>query len=104
MKAQTLGDPSSMEFMKGRRIFEINPDHPIVKDLNVRLEIRSNEINAMVVSLITNWENYFFRLHARMILTVQKPSGLWSCCMKPRWSLVDTLYVHFEPLLAFLMI
>lgn len=38
MKAQTLGDPSSMEFMKGRRIFEINPDHPIVKDLNVRLE------------------------------------------------------------------
>ncbi|KAF3329727.1 heat shock protein 83-like protein [Carex littledalei] len=34
MKAQTLGDPSSMEFMRGRRIFEINPDHPIVKDLN----------------------------------------------------------------------
>jgi HSP90 family molecular chaperone len=36
MKAQTLGDTSSLEFMRGRRIFEINPDHPIVKDLNVR--------------------------------------------------------------------
>ncbi|GJN15887.1 hypothetical protein PR202_gb02832 [Eleusine coracana subsp. coracana] len=34
MKAQTLGDTSSLEFMRGRRIFEINPDHPIVKDLN----------------------------------------------------------------------
>ncbi|KAG8047966.1 hypothetical protein GUJ93_ZPchr0008g11700 [Zizania palustris] len=34
MKAQTLGDTSSLEFMRGRRIFEINPEHPIVKDLN----------------------------------------------------------------------
>lgn len=37
MKAQALGDTSSLEFMRGRRILEINPDHPIVKDLNVRL-------------------------------------------------------------------
>ena len=37
MKAQTLGDTSSLEFMRGRRIFEINPDHPIIKDLNVRI-------------------------------------------------------------------
>ncbi|CAM8979928.1 unnamed protein product [Rhodiola kirilowii] len=34
MKAQALGDTSSLEFMRGRRILEINPDHPIVKDLN----------------------------------------------------------------------
>uniref|UniRef100_A0A0E0B4A5 Histidine kinase/HSP90-like ATPase domain-containing protein n=1 Tax=Oryza glumipatula TaxID=40148 RepID=A0A0E0B4A5_9ORYZ len=34
MKAQTLGDTSSLEFMRGRRIFEINPDHPIAKDLS----------------------------------------------------------------------
>lgn len=33
MKAQTLGDTASLEFMRGRRILEINPDHPIVKDL-----------------------------------------------------------------------
>jgi len=35
MEAQTLGDTSSLEFMRGRRILEVNPDHPIVKDLNV---------------------------------------------------------------------
>ncbi|KAG1363739.1 heat shock protein 90-5, chloroplastic [Cocos nucifera] len=34
MKAQTLGDTSSLEFMRGRRILEINPDHPIIKDMN----------------------------------------------------------------------
>ncbi|KAF6140019.1 hypothetical protein GIB67_001760 [Kingdonia uniflora] len=34
MKAQTLGDTSSLEFMRGRRILEINPDNPIIKDLN----------------------------------------------------------------------
>lgn len=34
MKAQTLGDTSSLEFMRGRRILEINTDHPIVKDLS----------------------------------------------------------------------
>lgn len=35
MKAQALGDTSSLEFMRGRRILELNPDHPIIKDLNV---------------------------------------------------------------------
>uniref|UniRef100_A0A0A9E0Q9 Endoplasmin n=1 Tax=Arundo donax TaxID=35708 RepID=A0A0A9E0Q9_ARUDO len=34
MKAQTLGDTSSLEFMRGRRIFEINPEHPIIMDLS----------------------------------------------------------------------
>lgn len=34
MKAQSLGDTSSMSFMQGRRILEINPDHPIIQSLN----------------------------------------------------------------------
>ncbi|XP_073137695.1 heat shock protein 90-5, chloroplastic [Henckelia pumila] len=34
MRAQALGDTSSLEFMRGRRILEINPEHPIIKDLN----------------------------------------------------------------------
>ncbi|XP_043691547.1 heat shock protein 90-6, mitochondrial isoform X2 [Telopea speciosissima] len=34
MKAQTVGDTSSLDYMRGRRVFEINPDHPIIKDLN----------------------------------------------------------------------
>ncbi|RWR77014.1 Heat shock protein Hsp90 family [Cinnamomum micranthum f. kanehirae] len=33
MKAQALGDTASLEFMRGRRILEINADHPIIKDL-----------------------------------------------------------------------
>ncbi|CAK9277663.1 unnamed protein product [Sphagnum jensenii] len=33
MKAQTLGDTSQMDFMRGQRILEINPNHPIVQDL-----------------------------------------------------------------------
>lgn len=40
MKAQTVGDTSSMEFMRGRRVFEINPEHPIIQNLNVRLRTR----------------------------------------------------------------
>jgi len=35
MKAQTMGDPVSMEFMKSRRVFEINPDHSIIRNLDV---------------------------------------------------------------------
>ncbi|KAL3510983.1 hypothetical protein ACH5RR_030384 [Cinchona calisaya] len=34
MRAQTLGDTASLEFMRGRRILEINPEHPIIKDIN----------------------------------------------------------------------
>ncbi|GLJ23692.1 hypothetical protein SUGI_0448710 [Cryptomeria japonica] len=34
MKAQTMGDTSSMEFMRSRRILEINPEHAIIKNLN----------------------------------------------------------------------
>ncbi|XP_022725781.1 heat shock protein 90-5, chloroplastic-like isoform X2 [Durio zibethinus] len=34
MKAQALGDTESLEFMRGRRILEINPDNPIIRDLN----------------------------------------------------------------------
>ena len=35
MKAQAAGDTSSLDFMRGRRVFEINPEHPIIRNLNV---------------------------------------------------------------------
>ena len=35
MKAQAAGDTSSLDFMRGRRVFEINPGHPIIRNLNV---------------------------------------------------------------------
>lgn len=34
MRAQQGTDASQMEFMRGRRVLEVNPDHPIVRDLN----------------------------------------------------------------------
>lgn len=46
MKAQTLGDTSSLEFMRGRRILEINPDHPIIKDLNAACKHDANSAEA----------------------------------------------------------
>nr|AIZ68156.1 heat shock protein 83-like protein [Albuca bracteata] len=47
MKAQTLGDTSSLEFMRGRRILEVNPDHPIIKDLNAACKNDPNSAEAM---------------------------------------------------------
>lgn len=34
MKAQHVGEPSALEFMRSRRVFEINPEHPIIKSLH----------------------------------------------------------------------
>jgi len=36
MKAQSMGDASSLEFMRSRRVFEINPGHAIIRNLDVR--------------------------------------------------------------------
>ncbi|KAL6561216.1 hypothetical protein OROMI_016817 [Orobanche minor] len=47
MKAQTVGDPSSLEFMRGRRVFEINPDHPIIKTLNAACKTSPNDEEAL---------------------------------------------------------
>ncbi|XP_047961013.1 heat shock protein 90-5, chloroplastic-like [Salvia hispanica] len=46
MRAQTLGDQSSLEFMRGRRILEINPDHPVVKDLNAACKNAPENVDA----------------------------------------------------------
>jgi hypothetical protein len=35
MRAQSIGDTSSLDFMRSRKVFEINPDHEIIKGLNV---------------------------------------------------------------------
>ncbi|KVH97535.1 Heat shock protein Hsp90, partial [Cynara cardunculus var. scolymus] len=50
MRAQTLGDTSTLEFMRGRRIMEVNPDHPIIKDLSAacKNEPENNEARRAV--------------------------------------------------------
>ncbi|KAG8364481.1 hypothetical protein BUALT_Bualt18G0001800 [Buddleja alternifolia] len=47
MKAQTVGDPSSLEFMRSRRVFEINPEHPIIKTLNAACKSNPNDQEAL---------------------------------------------------------
>ncbi|KAJ4761996.1 heat shock-like protein [Rhynchospora pubera] len=47
MRAQTMGDPVSLEFMRSRRVFEINPDHPIIKSLNVACEANPDDPEAL---------------------------------------------------------
>ncbi|GMJ07020.1 SHEPHERD, HEAT SHOCK PROTEIN 90.7, HEAT SHOCK PROTEIN 90-7 [Hibiscus trionum] len=37
MQAQTLSDASKQSYMKGKRILEINPRHPIIKELRARV-------------------------------------------------------------------
>lgn len=61
MKAQALGDTSSLEFMRGRRILEINPDHPIVKDLNVRQHL--NIVDQFLITI------FLFPLYCLLKLT-----------------------------------
>ena len=46
---QALADPRAAEYMKGRKVMEINPDHPIVKSLNENFE--SDASNAAVSAL-----------------------------------------------------
>jgi hypothetical protein len=36
MRSQAMGDSRAMEYMKGRKILEINPEHEIVRGIKVR--------------------------------------------------------------------
>ncbi|KAK9283759.1 hypothetical protein L1049_012010 [Liquidambar formosana] len=47
MKAQTVGDTSSLEYMRGRRVFEINPEHPIIKNLNAACQSSPDDDDAL---------------------------------------------------------
>ncbi|KAM6572125.1 heat shock protein 90-6, mitochondrial [Cannabis sativa] len=47
MKSQTMGDNSSLEYMRGRRVFEINPEHPIIKSLNAASRSNPNDEEAL---------------------------------------------------------
>merc|ERR1712054_326035 len=54
MKSQAFADQSKFEFMKSKRMFEINPRHPMIVELNTRLAEKpegDNELTDMVMSL-----------------------------------------------------
>ncbi|KAF5733054.1 heat shock protein 83 isoform X2 [Tripterygium wilfordii] len=47
MKSQTVGDTSSLEFMRGRRVLEINPEHSIIKNLNAACKTSPDDEDAL---------------------------------------------------------
>ncbi|KAL3131506.1 Heat shock protein 90-5, chloroplastic [Trebouxia sp. C0009 RCD-2024] len=38
MKTQAMGDSRAMEYMRGRRTLEVNPDHPVIASLKARYD------------------------------------------------------------------
>merc|ERR1712167_381869 len=54
MKSQAFADQSKFEFMKSKRMFEINPRHPMIVELNSRLAAKpegDDELADMIMSL-----------------------------------------------------
>jgi len=54
MKSQAFADQSKFEFMKSKRMFEINPRHPMIVELNSRLQSKpegDEQLTDMVMSL-----------------------------------------------------
>merc|ERR1719395_233100 len=54
MKSQAFADQSKFEFMKSKRMFEINPRHPMIVELNSRLKEKpegDESLTDMVTSL-----------------------------------------------------
>merc|ERR1712086_582457 len=53
MKSQAFADQSKFEFMKSKRMFEINPRHPMITELNARIKdgAADDSTKDMVISL-----------------------------------------------------
>jgi heat shock protein 90kDa beta len=48
MKAQAMGDARTAEYMRGRRIMEVNPDHPVVAVLKAKVDLDSTEVKQQI--------------------------------------------------------
>merc|ERR1719324_485537 len=53
MKSQAFADQSKFEFMKSKRMFEINPRHPVIIELNNRIKenVDDSQVKDQVMSL-----------------------------------------------------
>merc|ERR1719326_2857364 len=54
MKSQAFADQSKFEFMKSKRMFEVNPRHPMIIELNSRLQTKpegDDQLKDMLMSL-----------------------------------------------------
>ncbi|RZC50566.1 hypothetical protein C5167_018975 [Papaver somniferum] len=55
MKAQSLGDTSSLDYMRGRRVLEINAEHAIIKNLSVACKSSPDDQEALrAIDLLYN--------------------------------------------------
>ena len=51
MRAQAMGNTQQLEYMRGRRILEINPDHPLVKVMAEKVGLESREVKDQIALL-----------------------------------------------------
>lgn len=48
---QAMGDNRAMEYMRGRRTLEVNPDHPVISSLKTRFdEAGDSDSNAQAMT------------------------------------------------------
>ncbi|KAL6772183.1 HSP90C [Auxenochlorella protothecoides x Auxenochlorella symbiontica] len=47
-RAQAMGDAQQAEYMRGRRILEINPNHPIIQSLKEKVSLDSREVKEQI--------------------------------------------------------
>ncbi len=52
MRAQTMGDARAMDYMKGKKIMEINPGNPIIRSLKAQVDARSAGPSAEASALL----------------------------------------------------
>jgi heat shock protein beta len=52
MRAQTMGDARAMDYMKGKKVMEINPTHPIIRDLKAQVDARTAGAAAEATALL----------------------------------------------------
>ena len=53
MKTQTMGDTNAMQYMRSKKILEINPNHIVIKGLKKNFEL-DNETNKLINNNIVN--------------------------------------------------
>lgn len=51
MQSQTLSDASKQAYMRGKRVLEINPRHPIIKELRERVVKDAEVISLLLVQM-----------------------------------------------------
>lgn len=60
MQSQTLSDASKQAYMRGKRVLEINPRHPIIKELRERV-VKNPEVHSRFDSILKHvWISFCF--------------------------------------------